>query len=293
MMRYGWLALPLLAFLAQGVLPSCSVDRPLRREAAPHSQKHGACFNCHRTKDPSPTQGSAIFAGGVDPSAACLDCHHYQENHHPVDFVPRDNAAMRSVGVFPLINGQVRCLTCHQAHVDAGSNNLSEPPNLLRGNPLSDRRDICFLCHLQEAYQAINPHKMLTPAGTIREVNGRPVCLLCHTEQPERDSDPAGVSFKADVAFLCWRCHSSMTGTFMDKHHHVKVKKATRKQMAGTEQAKGVDLPLARDGMITCSTCHNPHEQGVLVRSAAAAGSDSPHRLRVPKEETCNACHAL
>jgi hypothetical protein len=293
MMRFGWLAFPLLALVVQGALPACSADRPLRREAATRHSKHGVCFTCHRTNDPSPSQGSAVFAGGVDPSAACLDCHHYQENHHPVDFVPRDSEAIRVVSTFPLINGRVQCLTCHQAHANAGSNNLSEPSNLLRSGPLRDRRDICFLCHRQEAYQDINPHKMLTPSGAVREVNGAPVCLLCHSQQPTRDSDPADVSFKADVAFLCWRCHSSMTGTFMEKHHHAKVKKATRKQMEETVQAKGIDLPLARDGMITCSTCHNPHEQGVLMRTAADVGTDKPHRLRLAKKEACNACHAM
>jgi len=286
--KTGWFAIVVIVLLLQGLIPACSMNRVIKRQAS-MSKKHAGCMTCHRTADPAASGDSSSFAGGIDPSTACLDCHHYTVNHHPVDISP----ATASTGTLPLFNGQIRCLTCHQAHTDAAQNMLREPPNLLRRGSNSDRKATCFLCHAKEQYQKIDPHVMLALDGSIKQVNGQPVCLLCHTEKPDTNGDPRDVQFRADVAFLCWRCHSTMSGSFMEKHHHVKIKKATRERIAETEEETGIDLPLARDGMITCSTCHNPHEQGVITRQAAAAGSTSERRLRLPKENICSACHDL
>ena len=140
---------------------------------------------------------------------------------------------------------------------------------------------MCFQCHGQDDYTKIDPHKMLSADGSVRKVNGEPVCLICHTAQPDPKGDPDLVEFKADVAFLCWRCHAPMAGSFLNKHFHVKPKKPTRTAIMNTENRLGIELPLARDGMLTCSTCHNPHQAGVLTRTAVQAGADAPKRLRI------------
>ena len=48
-------------------------------------------------------------------------------------------------------------------------------------------------------------------------------------------------------------------------------------------------LPLVPRSRITCSTCHNPHQEGVIFPGPAAAGADSLHRLR--DENICMGCH--
>ena len=63
--------------------------------------------------------------------------------------------------------------------------------------------------------------------------------------------------------------------------------------MSKTQIDRNVMLPLAIDGMVTCSTCHNPHQAGVLTVRAAIAGSGAPGRLRIPKNQMCSACHEL
>jgi cytochrome c peroxidase len=95
------------------------------------------------------------------------------------------------------------------------------------------------------------------------------------------------------VAFLCWRCHAPMAGSFLNSHFHVKPKKPTRATIMETENRLGIELPLARDGMLTCSTCHNPHQAGVLTRTAVIAGAGAPKRLRIAGVSMCQACHAM
>jgi hypothetical protein len=50
-------------------------------------------------------------------------------------------------------------------------------------------------------------------------------------------------------------------------------------------------LPLdPATGKITCPTCHNPHERGVLV-GKADWGADSARRLRSEGLDICQYCH--
>ena len=191
-------------------LASCTMQQllwPEKRTNSPaYVNPHSDCIFCHGTKDPTPA--SPQFT--AEPSALCLDCHDYRENHHPVDFRPANSAEFP----LPLYDGMVRCLTCHEIH---GGPNHGGSPKLLRGGPyLVDRRAMCSKCHSLARYEAINPHIMLESDGTVRKVNGRPVCLLCHKVKPNPETDTtSSVKFKADVGFLCWRCHPPMPDPFL------------------------------------------------------------------------------
>jgi predicted CXXCH cytochrome family protein len=250
------------------------------------ANKHRTCEMCHLTADP--LQGPSLFAEGTDPASLCLRCHDYRENHHPVDFVPGESHFTTPGKTFPLFENQVRCLTCHAPH---GGLNFSETPKLLRGGPYKDRREICFLCHRQDKYAEINPHTMIDSNGII-QVNGKPVCLVCHAVTPDPAVDRTNdVKFRADVAFLCWRCHPPMPGEFFTYHFLVKPTRRTLSAMKKSEKEMDVIFPIAPRGRITCSTCHNPHQKEALVHEPAKTGADSRHRLRVQSPIACVACH--
>lgn len=271
----------LLAF----VFVSCSLNRSDEPESAvipPQKGLHSTCESCHSTKAPQP--GAASFALGLEPSSLCIHCHNYTENHHPVDFVPASsmNASM------PLFDGKVKCLTCHEIH---GGPAHAGTKNLLRGGPYLDRRESCFQCHDQSAYEAINPHEMLDKLGNIRQVNGQPVCLVCHSKKPDPAVDRTNdVRFRADVGFLCWRCHPPMPGDFFDDHFLVTPVAETLQFMVESEARLQVILPLVPRGRITCSTCHNPHQEGVMQHAGAAKGADATFKLRLLPN--CQACHS-
>lgn len=248
-----------------------------------YKNPHTGCIHCHRNEGPLANLKSAEQPPAR--SAFCLDCHHYNKNHHPIDFIPDDSADFP----LPLHNGRVTCLTCHEIH---GGPDHNGTPRLLRGGPYQDRRTICFRCHLRDQYSTINPHSMLNRDGTFREINGKPACLLCHAATPDPSTDwTDDVTFRADVGFLCWRCHPPMHDEFLNQHFLVKPSARTLRLMEETEERELVIFPLVPWGRITCSTCHNPHQEGVLLDTAAAKGADTPDRLRLPS--LCFACHTM
>jgi formate-dependent nitrite reductase cytochrome c552 subunit len=52
-----------------------------------------------------------------------------------------------------------------------------------------------------------------------------------------------------------------------------------------------VSLPLEGENVITCVTCHNPHERG-LLKGPAGVGADEENRLRMATfNEICSPCH--
>ncbi len=220
---------------------------------------------------------------GADMSSKCLECHKYVENHHPIGVAPSNPENYP----FPLYNGKITCLTCHIEEHAKGS------VNLLRGGPYSDRRGICFKCHAQEKYAKIDAHLMLDGQGSAISVNGRPVCLLCHSVKPDPAKDRTGdVQFRADVAFLCWRCHPVMANPiFFSTHFLKKPSEAMEKYIKEEEQEMQVTIPLVPRGRITCSTCHNPHQKGVILYGPSARGADQKNRLRLPPDQLCIACH--
>lgn len=144
----------------------------------------------------------------------------------------------------------------------------------------------------RRAVTAINPPHMLDRDGKVRNVKGKPVCLICHSKKPDPAVDSTeDVKFKADVGFLCWRCHPPMPDPFFREHFLVKPSERTLREMKKTEEEQLVILPLVPRGRITCSTCHNPHQEGIILRASAAKGADARYGLRV--QSMCLACHKI
>jgi predicted CXXCH cytochrome family protein len=270
-----------LVWLLSSVLTSCTTGRLAAQVAdAPFVEPHTACSACHSSEKPKGT--TAAFPAGTDPSTFCLNCHNYRVNHHPVDVTP----ARPVQAAYPLFLGRITCLTCHEIHGAPKQGNSA----LLRGGPHQDRRTICFQCHTSEQYAGINPHRMLAENGSHRTVNGRPVCLQCHELEPDPTIDEANtVLFRADIGFLCLRCHPPMHSETLNRHF-LKVPPAqVLSNMSRPEVLEKYHLPLVPRGRITCSTCHNPHQAGVLLAGPVAAGTSSSHMLR--DDDLCQGCH--
>jgi predicted CXXCH cytochrome family protein len=225
--------------------------------------------------------------GGGPPAnkyADCLSCHDYRQNHHPVDIPPIGEIP------FPLTDGRITCVTCHFGDHETGG------ANFLREGPYLPQRDICFKCHHREEYRGVNPHEMLDEDGRFRRiVGGMTVCVICHPGTPNPDVERTeDIRLRADVGFLCWRCHPPMVNAlFQAQHLLVEPSREMRKNLEKSETEMDVLLPLVPRDRVTCSTCHNPHQKGVIRREAAAKGADAPDRLRVASPRLCFACHPL
>ena len=170
---------------------------------------------------------------------------------------------------------------------------FGDNPNLIRGGPYEDRRDPCFICHYREQYSDIYVHEMLDAGENVVELNGKPICLFCHREKPDPMVDRTkDVTFKADVGFLCWRCHLPMPETrFFGAHFLVEPARQTLRYMKSFEKKNTIILPIVPHNRITCSTCHNPHQKGVIKHEPATKGAGEKGRVSRKRQELCRACH--
>ena len=244
-----------------------------------------SCSTCHEGKA-EPDKPALLSSD--NPSEKCRDCHRYENegDHHPSSLVsgPTGDTALIDP-TFKLYSGNMECLTCHQIH--AGEDYGLGTRNFLVGGPYADRRDICFRCHQKEAYKDINPHDdMLEENGDLKHAT----CLVCHAEVPDPRVDRTrDVKFRATVAFLCWRCHPLMAQDFMDKHYLKEPSASRSVEMRWSEEDHNIILPLDSTRRITCSTCHNPHQPGVILDERAKKGAGTKKRLR--SEDICVKCH--
>ena len=135
----------------------------------------------------------------------------------------------------------------------------------------------------------LDVHKQINAQGKLIVET----CLYCHTDRPdvsrERYKD---VKFIGDLEPLCRRCHvirGNHSGNF---NHSVRPSPLTLARMQAIEKEFGIILPLDENGKLTCITCHNPHQSGVIrPESPAARGADSKYRHRLPGNRLCIECH--
>lgn len=98
----------------------------------------------------------------------------------------------------------------------------------------------------------------------------RKACILCHVSPPAEGETrrDANLKFGGDVVALCSSCHEGY------RHMHP-VKIAVAPDLKSPE-----DLPLDKDGKITCITCHDPME-----------GTGVHRRKKVVGRALCLNCH--
>ncbi len=91
----------------------------------------------------------------------------------------------------------------------------------------------------------------------------RKMCTVCHVSPPAEGSVPAkenNLRFGGDIVALCLSCHEGY------RHLHP-VKIAVAPDMKSPE-----DLPLDKDGKITCITCHDAMEASGVHRRRRLVG---------------------
>jgi hypothetical protein len=80
---------------------------------------------------------------------------------------------------------------------------------------------------------------------------------------------------------------------FFQEHFLVKPSPSMLRFIERKEQEMKVTIPLVPRERLTCSTCHNPHQKGVISYEPSAKGADAPSRLRLKSPELCLVCHNL
>ena len=264
----------------------------------PHWRKD-ICITCHSDDVAS---GRSSFQG--DAGQKCAYCHSEVDEHtaiHPVSVRPGIAMVKRMPETFKgKANASMNCLTCHDLLIQCDRKKMGRRwrnSSFLRDGPYKKRTDFCYQCHDKKAYKKLNPHDQVDDGGKLQEHK----CLICHVEVPQASAQPEDVKLitGADWSGLCRNCHkwqphpggnmSFFNNNKAPDHLAVPSKKVwARMQMMSVEN----DVSLRREPVserLTCATCHNPHEQGVIKRPAAARGADANKRLRT--KNICLNCH--
>ncbi len=251
------------------------------------------CSECH---EKTPREGGdPLLKNNGDFTYLCR-CHGYTPGSyiHPVNIVPSEEKKPLIPDDFPLVDNKISCVTCHDMYMQCQKNPRYEKLNrrFLRGAPYVSRTDLCFKCHDEKQYTMLDPHNQLTESGEIVEVK----CLYCHEEKPdEKSSSFREVKLIGNLEVLCFRCHYKQSQFHpINANHLVKPSDRIIANMQDAKDKYGIILPLNYDGKITCPTCHNPHERGVIPKEKdSSKGASEKYRLRMSetKLQICVACH--
>lgn len=313
-MVYNILMIRYVSFVASAVLatvlglfstghgqdPPAFVGSGVTKQTNPHyTGKY--CDECHLTPPKKGEDAGLRFSG--DYVQLCR-CHGYgSETYiHPVEIVPSAEKLAKIPKDFPLKDGRLTCATCHDIYKQCrenreftGNRELEKKFHrieimFLRGEPSQKRTDICFKCHDEQQYRMLNPHVQVTESGNIIEGT----CLYCHAEKPDVNRESfEEVKLIGSLMTICQRCHGTMErhpGN-IDHYRVPSTKLFTRIKML--EQDFNVVLPFDYEGKITCITCHNPHDNGVIpAEKKGAKGADEKYRHRIPKL-LCISCHKM
>jgi hypothetical protein len=119
-------------------------------------------------------------------------------------------------------------------------------------------------------------------------------CLYCHVKMPDEKKDEfKDIKLVKNIEAVCQGCHvirGNHSGNF---NHMVKPSAKYLNKMKQMESTFGIIMPLDDKGKMSCMTCHNPHEKGVIsAESPAAKGADSKFKHRLPGK-LCQECHNI
>jgi hypothetical protein len=105
---------------------------------------------------------------------------------------------------------------------------------------------------------------------------------------PSTSSPGVDLRYTDTLTALCISCHQM--GPHPTQDHLVPMTKAMLEDLRIFEEQRMVRLPLDEE-RVTCVTCHNPHERG-LLKGPAGIGADEEKRMRLTTfNEQCTPCH--
>jgi hypothetical protein len=296
---------------------------PLAREAVPALRRGvpdealgphwdpESCAACHDEDDDE--QPLPIASDEV--AELCLGCH---EGHQEAPFLhvvdgEAGGAGLRIPSRWPLVDGELGCLTCHdiRQQCDSDARRAGATARMLRRYDPSQARSFCTVCHIDTAW-AGSPHRQLVGDGQADSQ----ACLFCHEEEPPVPS--TGVrQFDAKLRSAsgsCRNCHTEHWDWFPAKHvdqlvppeivRRMRARELSQRReltvreirtLAAEAERRPTRLPLAA-GRIACYTCHNPHQVGLFPAGSelatwAASATEAAHLLRADRPELCLECH--
>lgn len=224
----------------------------------PHGTK-GMCHYCHDSKVVE--KGKSGFRLNTE-KATCMDCH---RKRGPTfggcleRMMPEVKIKKKLIAYF-MKQPDFSCHTCHNVMCQSDS-----------------RKEL----------RLRNPHVQLGNEGNIIEKS----CLFCHTIVPDyKHPSFENVVMRYEISYLCSLCHvmsTQKTGLGFGEP----MTDAMVQHKEKFERKYDVSLPLGANNTVICASCHNPHQQGVILGKGGYAHTGD-HRLVLDDAwQLCTACH--
>jgi hypothetical protein len=249
------------------------------------------CLECHQ-EIPLPKSEVALKYNGEFRYLCSCHTQNRQMHPHPVD--DRPSGQVKIAEGFPLRDKKLACITCHDI-ISQCQDNLEEKvvrqgQAFLRGAPYKNRSDICFRCHDPNRYRKYNPHIQIGENGAIVHEK----CLYCHAQVPdEKKTSEKDVKLIGNFGAICMGCHYRAAKVPLHQKHLRKPSDEVLAQIQRMQTQFNIVLPLDQNGQVTCVTCHNPHQKGLIPdKRAGAAGAGALHRHRLGGN-MCIKCHPM
>jgi hypothetical protein len=171
----------------------------------------------------------------------------------------------------------------------------------------------CLRCHASEDHRPFNAHDQMAAGKPKTET-----CGWCHTEVPPTDAplgEDVSHALRAKSDRICRNCHAvadthpvvahlwavpsaEMMWYMSAREMQAKMRMPFPQLLTHARAIKRIprSIPLDEAGRITCYSCHNPHEKGLLPEAnprsiGADAKQAAHHRLRAREGKLCVACH--
>jgi predicted CXXCH cytochrome family protein len=273
------------------------------------------CETCH-TAHGSPYEN--LLNDDTGNSALCLDCHDdknlftadgKRNAFHVINVIPQKAKIPESLikkGAKLGYNGIITCQTCHKIH-----NNRLKTPLLLIEN--DEKSTLCLTCHSDKQSVTNTKHNLIRSAPREKNLEGKTaaeagVCSACHL--PHRAART--LSGKKDFSTqLCMSCHGKGTVAgkkgFTGSAHPLNISpfnnQYTHSGITIIDVGKNqLMLPLFnkfgiqdKNGKMTCSTCHNPHESRTdstnVKVTKPGKENQATYFLRKQAPNICGECH--
>jgi hypothetical protein len=251
------------------------------------------CLECHEKPPVSSRETFLKYGGDFKILCRC----HFEANRthiHPAEFVPSKVSMVKIPNRFPLPDGKVTCTTCHDIVVQCQDSRedkiLKQGQLFLRGAPYETRTSLCFQCHNKANYKKYNPHIQLSQKGDVLKQK----CFYCHTELPdEKKTGLKDAKLLGNFGAICMGCHQKSAKQPLHARHLREPSAEVLAQMKHMQTLLNIVLPLDQNGQVTCVTCHNPHQKGLIPDTRAGAkGAGEIHRHRLAGN-MCIKCHPM